>query len=105
MSQRTELELVDTNAGLLRRLNTDMDACGHSHYEMLGACGREDDTRSGDEAYSAYATDQPAVAPSRAPPSASSSSGLIWYAAAATAAAFALIALPALMRSKKVRPA
>ena len=56
-------EPVDTNAGLLHRLNTDMDACGYSHYEMLGACGREDNTRCAGEEYSAYATDQPTVAP------------------------------------------
>lgn len=95
-------EPVDTNAGLLHRLNTDMDACGYSHYEMLGACGREDDTRSGDEAYSAYATDQPTVAPARA----RSGGGLLmaWYAAAAAAALAIIIALSSLMRGRAAAP-
>jgi hypothetical protein len=97
MSQRTEPELTDTNAGLLRRLNTDMDACGYSHYEMLGACGREDNTRCAGESYSAYATDQPTVARATKHRPSSGGGGLMWYAAAAAAAALGLIALPRIM--------
>ncbi len=91
--------MTDTNAGLLRRLHTDMDACGYSHYEMLGACGREDDSRSAEVEYSAYAT-QPTAEPAQAHAPQPSSSGLVWYAAAAAAAVVAFIALPSVLHKK-----
>jgi hypothetical protein len=94
-----EGQLADTNAGLLRRLNTDMDACGYSHQEMLGACGREDDTRCGDEA-AAHATASPVVA-ARAHAPQSDGGRMMWYVAAAAAAAVAIIALPSFMRHKR----